>query len=239
VRFDLQDFFASVTASRVHATWRTLGYPAPVARVLTALCTVATPEPVLERLRGLGALTWRQAQRLRDAHLPQGAPTSPALANLCAFSLDLRLAGLADAFGARYSRYADDLVFSGDAALARQAGRLQLQVARAALEEGFALQHRKTQVLRAGHRQQVCGIVVNRHTNLPRAEFDRLKAMLHRALTRGLETVEVPEGADAGDYLRGRVAWAAQLNPAKARALQALVQRLDVAGSPAADTPGR
>ncbi|MCM5681773.1 reverse transcriptase family protein [Schlegelella sp. S2-27] len=232
VRFDLQDFFASVTASRVHATWRTLGYPAPVARVLTALCTVATPEPVLERLRGLGALTWRQAQRLRDAHLPQGAPTSPALANLCAFSLDLRLAGLAEAFGAGYSRYADDLVFSGDASLARQAARLQLQVARAALDEGFALQHRKTQVLRAGRRQQVCGIVVNRHTNLPRAEFDRLKAMLHRALTRGLDHVDAPGGGEVSEYLRGRVAWAMQLNPAKASVLRELLQRLDVPAVP-------
>lgn len=231
VRFDLQDFFAGIAASRVHATCRTLGYPAPVARVLTALCTVATPEPVLERLRGLGALTWRQAQRLRDPHLPQGAPTSPALANLCAFGLDLRLAGLAEAFGACYSRYADDLVFSGDMALARQAGRLQLQVARAALEEGFALQHRKTRVLRSAAQQRVCGIVVNERPNLPRAEFDLLKAQLHRAATQGWQAVQAPHGADVHAYLRGRVAWAAQLNPDKAQRLRRLLARAEAAAA--------
>jgi retron-type reverse transcriptase len=46
LKFDLQDFFSSVRASRVHALFTTLGYPEPVARELTALCTVATPEPV-------------------------------------------------------------------------------------------------------------------------------------------------------------------------------------------------
>lgn len=234
LRFDLEDFFASVAASRVHALWRTLGYPAPVARVLTSLCTVATPEPVLERLRDLQACTWRQAQRLRDAHLPQGAPTSPALANLCAFGLDLRLAGLAASLGARYSRYADDLVFSGDAALARQAPRLELLVARAALEAGFALQPRKTQVLKDDGRQRVCGIVVNRHPNLPRDEFDRLKALLHRAVTQGLAAVELPAGVDARAYLRGRVAWAAQLNPAKAVRLQRWLARLESGAEDAA-----
>ena len=229
LRFDLEDFFASIAASRVHALWRTLGYPAPVARVLTSLCTAATPEPVLERLRDLGACTWRQAQRLRDPHLPQGAPTSPALANLCAFGLDLRLAGLADAFGARYSRYADDLVFSGGSMLASQAPRLERLVARAALEAGFALQHRKTRVLPAGSRQQVCGVVVNRRTNLPRDEFDRLKAQLHRAATQGLAALQLPEGVDARTYLRGRVIWAAQLNPDKAVRLQRWLARAEAA----------
>jgi RNA-directed DNA polymerase len=106
-----------VRASRVHALFATLGYSESVARELTALCTTATPEPVLRRMVEEGGLTWTQMQRLRDPHLPQGAPTSPALANLCGFRLDLRLDGLAFVLGARYTRYADDIVFSGGAHL--------------------------------------------------------------------------------------------------------------------------
>jgi hypothetical protein len=58
-------------------------------------------------------------ERLRTPHLPQGAPTSPALANLAAFVLDARLSGLARAADATYTRYADDLAFSGDARVGR------------------------------------------------------------------------------------------------------------------------
>jgi RNA-directed DNA polymerase len=113
IRFDLRDFFGSVGAAHVNAVWRTLGYPEGVARSLTTLCTHRTAGMVIERLRDDGGLDWMGAKRLASAHLPQGAPTSPALANLCAFNLDLRLEGLAWVFGASYTRYADDLVFSG------------------------------------------------------------------------------------------------------------------------------
>ena len=144
LKFDLQDFFATVRASRVHASFVALGYSAAVARELMALCTTATPEPVLERLRADGGLTWQQAMRFRDAHLPQGAPTSAALANLCAFRLDTRVAGLARSLGATYTRYADDIVLSGDARLRGWADRIEARIGGFALDEGFALNHHKT-----------------------------------------------------------------------------------------------
>jgi len=227
LKFDLQDFFASVRASRVHALFATLGYPEAVARDLTALCTVATPEPVLRRLHEDGSISWTQLQRWRDAHLPQGAPTSAALANLCAFRLDLRLDGLARALGARYTRYADDLVLSGPRHLADARMRIAAWVGRIAMEEGFALQHRKTRCLTAGRRQSVCGIVVNAHANLARDEFDRLKAMLHRCVVDGPSTQNRERHAHWRELLHGRVAWAAQLNAAKAQRLQRLLERID------------
>ena len=227
LKFDLQDFFATVRASRVHATFAELGYSDAVARELMALCTTATPEPVLERLRTQGGLTWTQAMRLRDAHLPQGAPTSAALANLCAFRLDVRIAGLARALGARYTRYADDIVLSGDAALRRQADRLEARVGAFALDEGFALNHRKTRCVTRARRQQVCNIVVNDSPNLPRDEFDRLKAQLHRCATLGPSTQNRDGLPHWQQHLRGRVAWAEQLNPRKAQRLRRLFDRID------------
>jgi len=222
LRFDLQDFFATVRAARVQALFKTLGYSDTVARELTILCTTATPEPVLQRLFEAGGLSWVQRQRLRDAHLPQGAPSSAALANLCAFRLDLRLQGLADSLGARYSRYADDLVLSGPEDLRRAARRIEAWVGRIAREEGFALNHRKTRCLSAGRTQTVCHIVVNERPNLPRAEFDRLKAILHRCVQDGPALQNREGHADWRAHLQGRVSWAAQLNPQKAQRLQRL-----------------
>ena len=227
LKFDLQDFFASVRASRVHALFATLGYSETVARELAALCTTATPEPVLRRMHEDGGLTWSQLQRLRDPHLPQGAPTSAALANLCAFRLDLRLDGLAHVLGARYTRYADDLVLSGGAHLRDALPRIEAWVGRIALEEGFALNHRKTRCLTAGRRQSVCNVVVNHHANLPRDEFDRLKAVLHQCATQGPAAQNREGRPHWREYLQGRVAWATQLNPAKAQRLKRLLDQID------------
>jgi hypothetical protein len=227
LKFDLQDFFTSVRASRVHALFATLGYAEAVARELTALCTTATPEPVLQRLHEEGGLAWDQVQRLRDAHLPQGAPSSPALANLCAFALDLRLDGLAHALGARYTRYADDIVLSGGPHLAAARARIEAWVGRIAIEEGFRLNHRKTRCLKSGRRQSVCNVVVNQQPNLPRPEFDRLKATLHRCIGTGPAAQNRDGLPHWREHLQGRVAWAAQLNPAKAERLQRLLAQID------------
>jgi hypothetical protein len=108
VRVDLEDFFAAITAGRVYGIFRAAGYPEAVAHTLTGLCTNVVPAE--ESVPG----HFRLSRRLATPHLPQGAPTSPALANLVAFRLDARLTGLAAAIGARYSRYADDLVLSAD-----------------------------------------------------------------------------------------------------------------------------
>ena len=222
LRLDLSDFFATVWAARVHALFKALGYSTAVARALTALCTTAVPSAWL---RGEARLTWLQRQRLRDPHLPQGAPTSPALANLCAFGLDVRLAGLADSFGARYSRYADDLVFSGPASLPVR--QIVAWVSAIAADEGFAVNPHKTRSLGVAQRQSVCGIVVNAHPNLPRAEFDRLKATLHRCVVSGPAGQNREGHADWRAHLQGRVAWAAQLNPAKAERLRRLLAQVD------------
>jgi RNA-directed DNA polymerase len=227
LKFDLQDFFTSVRASRVHALFETLGYAETVARELTALCTTSTPEPVLRRMFEEGGLTWNQLQRLRDPHLPQGAPTSAALANLCAFRLDLRLDGLAHALGARYTRYADDIVLSGGIHLSEVRSRIEAWVGRISLDEGFTLNHRKTRCLTTGRRQSVCSIVVNQHPNLARPEFDRLKAILHQCVTQGPAAQNREDKPQWREYLHGRVAWAAQINPAKAQRLKRLLNQID------------
>ena len=230
LKLDLVDFFPTITGARVAAIFRTAGYPEAVARTLAGLCTNVAPAALWGRPDAptLPAPVAHRARRIyREPHLPQGAPTSPALANLAAFRLDARLAGLARSAGAAYTRYADDLAFSGDAAWARGAERFLVHAHAIALEEGFAVQPRKTRVMRAGVRQVLAGAVVNVRPNLPRDDFDALKATLHNCLTRG------PLGQDRGGHpdfrahLLGRIAHLASLNPARGAKLRGLFDRID------------
>jgi RNA-directed DNA polymerase len=228
VRLDLEDFFLSISRARVQALFQTLGYPPTVASVLAALCTTATAPAAFDAaVPAAGDAPQRQArwqwrQRQATPHLPQGAPTSPALANLCAFRLDLRLSALAEEAGFRYSRYADDLVLSGDSVLARRVGSIMALVTQIVMEEGFRLNHRKTHVMRRAVQQRVTGLVVNSRPNVPRAEYDRLKAILTNCLRQDPQTQNRKQHPDFRSHLAGRVAHMASIHPARAAKLRAL-----------------
>ncbi len=226
IKFDVKDFFGSIRAAQVAAIWRTLGYPTGVARALATLCTHRTARMVVDRLRDDGGLDWLGAKRLRAAHLPQGAPTSPALANLCAFGLDLRLDGLAWVFGATYTRYADDLVFSGPAALRPQFRALQAWVATIAQDEGFALHPDKTRCLPQHLQQRITGVVVNAHPNTPRQDYDRLKACLHQCVHQGPASQNHAQLPDFRAHLLGRITWVKQFNAARGGKLMGLFARI-------------
>jgi RNA-directed DNA polymerase len=227
VRLDLEDFFASVPAGRIYGIFRTAGYPEAVAHALTALCVTVVPGTEWARIprpsepRRVHRHA-RLGRRLATPHLPPGAPTSPALASLAAHGLDRRLAALAPTLRTDYSRYADDLTFSGDADL--PAGTLARVVADVARDEGFRVAPGKTGVRRSNERQVVCGVVVNERLNVPRAEYDQLRAILHDAGRNGPAAANRDDVPDFRAHLQGRIAWVGQLHPARGEKLRA---RLD------------
>lgn len=224
---DLADFFPTIRWRRIRAVFLALGYPDSVAALLTGLCIHSLPVGFLQAL-DVDPLQRRRLERLYGAaHLPQGAPTSPALSNLVAFRLDCRLAALARAADARYTRYADDLAFSGGAALARSARRFQQQVAAIAMEEGFKVNTRKTRIMRASVRQRLAGIIINRHPNLSRPDYDRLKAALHNCVIHGPDGQNHGNHADFRSHLAGKIAYVQMLSPARASRLQKLFNLID------------
>jgi RNA-directed DNA polymerase len=225
LRFDLRDFFPGLRRHRVAAIFRTAGYPEPVARLLTGLCVNRLPRQVWDDRPD--ATADETGWALYDApHLPQGAPTSPALANLCAFRLDARLTGLAGRFGATYTRYADDLVYSGGDDLRRAAGRFERWVVRVAADEGFAVRPEKTRRMAAAVRQVVVGVVVNARPNVARPDFDRLKATLTNCVRHGPAGQNRAGVPDFRAHLLGRVAHVAALNPGKGARLRTLFDRI-------------
>lgn len=212
VTVDLKDSFLTVRAARVHAIFRSLGYPAPVARLLTALCTTSTPRAVLEQRPDSWRMDQIEQQIYRGPHLPQGAPTSPALANLAARRLDCRLAGLSRRFEARYTRYADDLTFSGDSRFQGELKRFLCAISSIVVDEGFTLNASKTRIMPRSGRQVVTGLVVNDHINVPRRSYDALKALLTNC-ERSDPVLQNREGhADFRAHLDGRIAWVEAVN---------------------------
>ncbi len=165
VRIDVKDFFGSITAARVNAYFRAVGWEKDAAELLTTLCT-------------------------HRKSLPQGAPTSPRLANLVSIEMDARLTGLARKRGATYTRYADDITYSFDPddgdAVRQLVGTTKL-----VLEDYGLQQHMKKKLrIRRKHQQQlVTGLVVNEGVCLPRRKRRWLRAVEHRLATGGKATL--------------------------------------------------
>lgn len=228
VRLDLEGFFSHVTGERVAGLLRTAGYPPAVAAALAGLLVTATARAVLRTAPVADATHWEPRRRLLDRlagpHLPQGAPTSPAAANLLAHRLDRRLTGLATAIGAGYGRYADDLVFSGDRTL--PAHGLVGRVAVIAAEEGFRVRPDKTRVMPDHHRQRITGLVVNARPAVSRVEYDALRALLHNCVRTGPAAQNRAGHPTFRDHLLGRIAWVAAGHPGRGSRLRAAFERI-------------
>jgi hypothetical protein len=159
VRMDLKDFFASTKSEKVRDFFLRIGWGKEPSEILTALTT-------------------------HEGCLPQGAPTSPRLANLVNHRLDARLHGLARKLGAVYTRYADDLTFSFEEDDPSRTHALLRAVPRIVRSEGYDVHlRRKLHIRRRHDRQVVTGLVVNRRVNLPRPTRRWLRAVAHRQRT--------------------------------------------------------
>jgi retron-type reverse transcriptase len=205
VKLDLKDFFPTVTFARVRGMLIALGYGYPVAATLAALMTESERQRV--ELEG------------QVFHVPvgprvcvQGAPTSPGLCNAVVRRMDARLNGLAKKLGFTYSRYADDLAFSGD-----DASQVQVLISRATRivsTEGFVVNGEKTRVMRQGNLQRIAGVTVNKVLGLSRQQRRKLRAEAHQQKTKGAT-------AEQKAALTGRLAWLSMLNPEQAAKLKA------------------
>jgi RNA-directed DNA polymerase len=158
--------------------------------------------------------------------LPQGAPTSPALANLAAYRLDLRLASWAAACGVSYTRYADDLAFSGGPEFARAGHRFRRTVFQIIVEEGFRPNVAKSRWMTRGGPQHLAGVVVNEHPNVRRKDYDRLKAILTNCIRHGPASQNRSNHPDFRAHLLGRLAHVAAIHPDRGRKLRALADRI-------------
>jgi retron-type reverse transcriptase len=229
VNLDLKDFFPSVTFPRVRGIFEGLGYSPAVATIFALLATEAPRKTVEYDGKRYHVAVGPRA-------LPQGASTSPALSNRVARRLDRRLAGLAAKLGWTYTRYADDLTFSGDTHVPKgeknpkSVAWLLARTRHILEDEGFEVNEKKLRVQRRNAAQVVTGIVVNEKPSAGREERRRLRAILHRARFEGIEKQNRIGHPHYAAWLRGHVAYVSMVDPAQGQKLKVKLDALLASG---------
>lgn len=229
VKVDVQNFFESVSEIAAYRAFRGLGYQPLVAFEFARLCTrlgkFTARRSHMQWLRR----PWRRYEIAayrhslgRIGHLPQGAPTSPMLANIAMHEADEALHALAKSCRMTYTRYADDLVFSTtDLDFTRELGvKVVRSVYRILGRYGFSPNVAKTQIVPPRARKVVLGLLVDEPSpRLPREFREKMRMHLYymrkdgigparHAAKRGFTAV-----ASLRNVLYGLAAFATQIEP--------------------------
>ena len=233
IKLDVKNFFESISEISAYRVFRGLGYQPLVAFELTRLSTRLGSNTMLRRRK-----RWRKHdfsehkaikayQHGRMGHLPQGAPTSPMLANLAMVMFDEQLSALTSRNGLTYTRYADDVALSttSDDFTRDKAAKLIGQVYALMGKHGLSPNATKTRVVPPGGRKVVLGLLVDGDTPRLTREFkSALRMHLHflrhpeigparHAVRRGFTAV-----AGLRNYIEGLVSFSRQIEPEYAKA---------------------
>lgn len=187
VTMDIKDFFPSVNINSIATIFNNLGYSSDVSSFLAYLCCY-------------------------EYSLPQGAPTSPYLSNIRLKNFDERIAEYTIEKKIRYTRYADDLTFSGSF----NPHHLIKRVSDWLYEEGFSLNPQKTRVAYQNARQEVTGIVVNSHMQVAKFDRKKIRQEVYYIKKYGLDSHLTKLGETRQHYLNhllGKINYAHYINP--------------------------
>lgn len=178
LNLDIKDFFPSVNSNQVFSVFKSLGYNDLISTVFSNICTY------------------------KDA-LPQGSPCSPIIANLASWKLDLRVLGYVGKRGITYTRYADDLSFSGLSP--SNVVKILPMIDNIINSEGFKLNHKKTRISGSARAKIVTGLVISEErVGIGREKYKTLRAKIHHLTLVGEQTNE--------ELLRHVEGWLSYLN---------------------------
>ena len=177
---DLRDFFPSIDDQRVEEALCLLGYPSNCAGFIRSICTL-------------------------NGALPQGSPASPVLSNLVFAETDGALVQLANEFGVRYTRYADDLVFSGEGEVP---AKLQERVRSILTGRGWVIADEKEHLAELPNRLKVHGLLVHgKKPRMTKGYRNRIRAYRHLVTRDKIKPEDL-------DKVKGHLSYAAQVEQA-------------------------
>jgi RNA-directed DNA polymerase len=217
LNLDLEDFFPTLEYRRIRGMFRGLGYGEAAATIFALI----TSEPEVDEI-DLDGQIFHVANGAR--RLPQGAPTSPAITNIVCRRMDARLAGAARKLGFTYTRYADDLTFSGPRTA--DAGAMLDRIRWITADEGFVEHPKKTRVLRRGRRQEVTGVVVNQQLGVDRETLRKFRALLFQIAKDGPAGKSWGASTDLFASVIGYANFVRMVDPAKGARLLAHAKQL-------------
>jgi len=245
IQFDLKDFFWDVTEADVFRVFLEMGYRHLFAFELARICTtthvpVTYHRQMLRRTHGDPTdsifsgptMPYRYASGTLLGVLPQGAPSSPMLANLAARHLDQSLSSLAQEMGLVYTRYADDLSFStAQDAVASRLEVLKHRVERIVRQNGFAVNPKKFRVARPGSRKIVLGLLVDGpQPRICRATRKRIEHLLYSCAKFDFNAVAANEGFESAaglfNHLRGLLAFVKGTDSASWKSTECLHEKV-------------
>ncbi len=253
---DLEDFFPSIPQARVWgrlkvAPFNLAGSAArlQIANIIAGLCChslpLKQPQSMVTPLGEIRSQTHRHV-------LPQGAPTSPTLTNAICERLDRKLTGLAKRFKLAYSRYADDITFSGNTFVFGKNGGFLKELHAIIAGQNFTINEAKTRLQKPGYRQEVTGLTVNEKPNVQPRYLKQLRRWLHLWETYGeahaqacfLKDYFNPEKGRGrreapfiGNVLRGKLLYLKMVKGDKNEAYLKLRARLDALMPAGEDVP--
>ena len=220
LNIDLYRFFDSIEQKRVFGVFKFLGYHPNLAYSMAELLTARMSKTYWEEIEEENVFTNSFIEECPQI-LPQGSPASPRVANFIAYGLDTRFSFLAEKLDLSYSRYADDITFSGNFENMPSISTIAKIIA----DEGFKLNQNKIKYLKRSNRQIVTGIVVNDKISVPRKFKEKLRSELYHCIKKGpwshqtwlAENRELAIKSNYRDYLFGKICFVNAVEPVKGK----------------------
>jgi len=218
---DLKDFFPSTKRRWVReAVQQLLELGDESTEILATMVTAPWEPGTNERYR-----------------VPQGAPTSGAVANLVAVHrLDPRILQVCERFGMTYTRYADDLAFSRETPVSpSETDAFLRHIIRAVKQSGYRVNYEKVRVQRRNRQQRLLGMSINAFPNIPKRDYRRMRAMVNHIQHKGYAQVASEQGYESGEalesYVDGILSYYQSISPSKAAQLRAGLSASTVQGA--------